>query len=321
MSTARRLVRIRYQGATVRVKIEEKLIFFLNKLQQQPYGSFGELTAAKAGAKSYFQWEFAQAERSYSEFQPYVNLEDKDVLDVGCGLGGKTLFHLQKGARSVTGLDISQTNVQIARSCFMERQPDSSRRPGLVVADAAALPFADNSFDLAISTYTFEHLADPAKVLGEIQRVIKPGGEVFISFPPYFSPWGAHLTDWIHFPWCQVLFSEEALLNVARTIEETHHIHARLPGFARVDLIGAVELPHVNKLTMRGFDRLLEASSLEVLSKIHRPVEAKRARMLHPVLSLATKIPLLREAFTSSVVLIGRKAPSRSHEKLGGRYT
>jgi len=307
MSTARRLVRIRYQGATVRVKIEEKLIFFLNKLHQQPYGSFGELTAAKTGAKSYFQWEFAQAERSYSEFQPYIDLKGKDVLDVGCGLGGKTLFHLQKGARSVTGLDISQTNVQIARSCFMERQPDSSRRPGLVVADAAAMPFADNSFDLAISTYTFEHLADPAKVLGEIQRVIKPGGEIFISFPPYFSPWGAHLTDWIYFPWCQVLFSEKALLNVARAIEEAQHIHASLPDFARVDLAGAVELPHVNKLTVGGFERLLEASSLQVLSKTHRPAGAERARVLHPVLSLATKIPLLREAFTSSVVLIGRK--------------
>jgi len=305
----------------VRVKIEEKLIFFLNKLHQQPYGSFGELTAAKAGAKSYFQWEFAQAERSYSEFQPYVNLEDKDVLDVGCGLGGKTLFHLQKGARSVTGLDISQTNVQIAQSCFMERQPDSSRRPGLVVADAAAMPFADNSFDLAISTYTFEHLADPAKVLGEIQRVIKPGGEVFISFPPYFSPWGAHLTDWIHFPWCQVLFSEQALLNTARAVEETQRIHASLPAFARVDLAGAAELPHVNKLTVSDFERFLEAGSLQVLSKTHRPVGADRAGMLRPILSLATQIPLLREAFTSSVVLIGQKAPPQSPPKLGERCT
>ena len=141
------------------------------------------------------------------------------VLDVGCGLGGKELFYLLNGAKSVTGLDISQTNARIAQSCFVEREPDTSRRPGLVVADAAAMPFADNSFGLAICTYTFEHLADPARVLDEIQRVIKPGAEVFISFPPYFSPWGAHLTDWIHFPWCQVLFSEKALLNVARAIK------------------------------------------------------------------------------------------------------
>ena len=295
----------------MRVKLEEKLIFFLSKLFQRPYGSFGELAAAKTGAKAYFQWEFDQAERSYFEFQPYINLRGKNVLDVGCGLGGKELFYLLKGAKRVTGLDISQTNAQIAQSCFVEREPDSSRRPGLVVADAAAMPFADNSFDLAISTYTFEHLADPAKVLGEIQRVIKPGGEVFISFPPCFSPWGAHLTDWIHFPWCQVLFSEKALLNVARAIEETEHIHASLPDFARVDLAGAVELPHVNKLTVGGFERLLEASSLEVLSKIHRPVGVERARVLRPVLSLAIKVPLLREVFTSSVALIGRK-PARN---------
>jgi len=291
----------------MRVKLEEKLIFLLNKLFQRPYESFGELTAAKTGAKSYFQWEFEQAERSYSAFEPHINLEGKNVLDVGCGLGGKALFYLLKGARAVTGLDISQTNVQLAQSCFGERQPDSSRRPWLVVADAAAMPFADSSFDVAISTYTFEHLADPAGVLGEMRRIVKPGGEILISFPPYFSPWGGHLTDWIYFPWCQVLFSEEALLNVARAIEETQHIHASLPDFAKIDLAGAVEFPHVRKLTVSGFEFLLETNPLEVLSKIHRPVGADMVRIWRPVLSLATRIPLLREMFTSSVVLIGRK--------------
>ena len=306
------------EGEAVRAKLEEKLIFFLNKLFHRPYGPFGELTAAKSGTNEYFQWEFDQAERSYSEFQPHISLKGKNVLDVGCGLGGKTLFHLQKGARSVTGLDISQINVQVAHACIAERESDSSQRPWLVVADAAAMPFAGDSFDLTISTYTFEHLADPARVLEEIERVIKPGGEVFISFPPYFSPWGAHLTDWIHFPWCQVLFSEKALLNVARAIEETEHIHASLPNFARIDLAGAVELPHVNKLTVGGFERLLKTSPLEVLSKTHRPVGAQKARLLRPVLSLATRIPLLREAFTSIVVLIGRKAPPVPPNFFGG---
>ncbi len=291
----------------MRIRLEEKLIFFLNKLSQRPYGSFGELAAAKTGAQTYFQWEYDQAERSYSAFEPHINLKGKSVLDVGCGLGGKALFYLRKGARSVTGLDISQTNAMISQSCLTERDPDSSQRPCLVVADAAAMPFADDGFDAAVSTYTFEHLADPSRVLGEMQRVIKPGGEVFISFPPYFSPWGAHLTDWIYFPWCQVLFSERALLNVARAIEEAQHIHANLPDFARIDLAGAVELPHVNKLTVGSFERLLKASPLEVVSQIHRPVGAERARMSRPVLSLATKVPLLREAFTSSITLIGRK--------------
>jgi ubiquinone/menaquinone biosynthesis C-methylase UbiE len=279
----------------------------LNKLFRRPLGSFGELTAAKSGAEAYFQWELDQAGRSYSAFQPDISLKGKNVLDVGCGLGGKTLFHLQKGARSVTGLDISQTNAQIAQSCFATRETDRSRRPWLVVADAAAMPFAEGSFDLAISTYTFEHLADPAEVLEEMHRVIKPGGEVFVSFPPYFSPWGAHLTDWIYFPWCQVLFSEQALLNVARAVEETQRVHASLPDFARVDLAGAVELPHVNKLTVRGFERILQASPLKVLRKTYRAVGVQKAKVLSPILSLLTKIPFLREVFTGSVVLIARK--------------
>ena len=63
----------------------------------------------------------------------------------------------------------------------------------------------------------------------------------------------------------------------------------------------------MNKLTVSDFERLLKASSLEVLGKTHRPVGVQKARMLRSVLSLATKIPRLREAFTSIVVLVGRK--------------
>lgn len=45
------------------------------------------------------------------------------------------------------------------------------------------LPFADESFDLVFSEYVFEHLADPASALAEIDRVLQPGGEVIILVP------------------------------------------------------------------------------------------------------------------------------------------
>lgn len=45
------------------------------------------------------------------------------------------------------------------------------------------LPFADDSFDLVLSEYVFEHLADPAVVLAEIDRVVRPGSEIIILVP------------------------------------------------------------------------------------------------------------------------------------------
>jgi SAM-dependent methyltransferase len=50
-------------------------------------------------------------------------------------------------------------------------------------ADLAQLPFADGTFDIAISSHVAEHLAQPERVFGELARVIKPGGRLLILTP------------------------------------------------------------------------------------------------------------------------------------------
>lgn len=51
---------------------------------------------------------------------------------------------------------------------------------------AAALPFADEFFDTIVCTETLEHVADPAAVVREMARVLKPGGHVILTTPQYF---------------------------------------------------------------------------------------------------------------------------------------
>ncbi len=52
-----------------------------------------------------------------------------------------------------------------------------------VFADVYALPFEDNSFDTAILTQVIEHLEKPEKAIKEINRILKPGGKLFVSWP------------------------------------------------------------------------------------------------------------------------------------------
>ncbi len=58
----------------------------------------------------------------------------------------------------------------------------------LVIAPDAALPFPDASFDLIVSDFVFEHIADPALVCGELRRILKPGGWLCARTPNKYGP-------------------------------------------------------------------------------------------------------------------------------------
>jgi SAM-dependent methyltransferase len=98
------------------------------------------------------------------------------LLDVGCGTGAHTIGFAQDGWQ-VTGVDVSADQLRLAR----ERGLD------VVQADAAALPFDDASFDCVVSMWTHTDVDDFGTALGEIARVLRPGGPfVYVGGHPCF---------------------------------------------------------------------------------------------------------------------------------------
>lgn len=87
-------------------------------------------------------------------------LARRSVLDVGCGPGLFT-HHIERRARRVVGTD---------RSAWML---DQTRGLECVQADAADLPFDDDSFDVAFEANLLHHVDDPAAVVGEMARVAR----------------------------------------------------------------------------------------------------------------------------------------------------
>lgn len=94
-----------------------------------------------------------------------------DVLDVGCGTGAlvAALAKRLPGA-SITGLDREPAYLQACRAAW----PASRCR--FVQDDAAVLPFANASFDAALSMLLLMLVPDPARVAAEMRRVLRPGG-------------------------------------------------------------------------------------------------------------------------------------------------
>jgi 2-polyprenyl-3-methyl-5-hydroxy-6-metoxy-1,4-benzoquinol methylase len=102
-----------------------------------------------------------------------TDLHGLQFLDAGCGTGLFSAMAVERGA-TVTSLDVGEALLaRVAEKC------DSTR----VVGDLAALPFADASFDIVMSTEVIEHLAQPVDGVRELVRVLRPGGRLVLTTP------------------------------------------------------------------------------------------------------------------------------------------
>lgn len=94
------------------------------------------------------------------------------ILDVGCG-GGFLSNYLARLGHRVSGIDADPASLSVAQKY------DATRSVAYRCADARALPFDDNHFDVVCAMDFLEHVDDPARVIGEAARVLKPQGLFF----------------------------------------------------------------------------------------------------------------------------------------------
>jgi len=103
----------------------------------------------------------------------------ENILDVGCGIGGSSLYLAQKFSAQATGITLS--SVQAQRATERALQANLAERSKFLVANAQAMPFADHTFDLVWSLESGEHMPDKSKFLQECYRVLKPGGTLIMA--------------------------------------------------------------------------------------------------------------------------------------------
>jgi SAM-dependent methyltransferase len=128
------------------------------------------------------------------------------VLDVGTGSGVVALAAAQRvaGAGAVVGVDLSGGQLEVARA--KAHQAGLEDRVRFEQADAEALPFENQSFDVVLSLFALLHFPAPEQALAEMFRVLRPGGRLVIGIgapPPWTSLRGwrhrfGRLPDWIH---------------------------------------------------------------------------------------------------------------------------
>lgn len=105
------------------------------------------------------------------------------TLDVGCGVGWLTRQYAKLTQGQVIGIDFSKESINGARSKAIEEGLNNLK---FEVMDAEELRFENNTFDCIICSEVLEHLLNPQKALDEMNRVVKPTGQIVITTP---NPW------------------------------------------------------------------------------------------------------------------------------------
>ena len=106
---------------------------------------------------------------------PFSGYRGKKVLEIGCGVG-LDLARLAKGGASVTGIDLSTEAIKLARTNFDQQRLNGS----FFVMNGEAMDFESDHFDMVYAHGVLQYTADPHRMVAEIKRVLKPGGEAIL---------------------------------------------------------------------------------------------------------------------------------------------
>lgn len=251
----------------------------------------------------------------------------RDVLDLGCGWGGRPARWLELGARSVCGIEVSDTQVSLAHAFARKRGVESQST--FLVGVGEDVPCTNESFDLVVMNDVLEHVVSPRRVIEECHRVLRPGGRLAIVFPPYYDiHGGSHLDGYA--TWLQglnLIFTTRALRGATLRLFIEQGVDPR-PYLRDVP---SDKLWNMNGLTVSGFERIVARTPFDVeqlwfLGQLdrrnidpvagHRHPSSRWRSLARPVAyslaEWAARAPLLREVFCSRVCALLRKPEASS---------
>jgi 2-polyprenyl-3-methyl-5-hydroxy-6-metoxy-1,4-benzoquinol methylase len=256
-----------------------------------------------------------------------ADLRGKDLLDIGCGWGGKAVWYAEHaGVRRVAGFDVPGAfDPEVA--CAFAREHEVEGICEFTTAYAESVPYPDSRFDIAMMDDVLEHVADPERVLSECARVLRPGGTLIVRFPSIRMIRAHHFDRAITFPGMHYLAGMETWAAGLNYYREHNSAGVSYTPFLTVkrSAFGSAVTSDLSGLDWRSFTSLIDGTGFETrylemagLPPRRRESTSAQVRWIYEALR---SLPWLRERVSSSIAFVGVALPESRGPAAAGQKT
>ncbi|MCW3124187.1 MAG: class SAM-dependent methyltransferase [Flavipsychrobacter sp.] len=207
-----------------------------------------------------------QVDNSRSYVLPFIEKTKQigpgtTVFEVGTAEGGVLLPFIDRGCKCL-GVDLEESRVEYAKGCL--KKEVAAGKVELVcqnIYDDSFVAKYKNGYDIIILKDVIEHVPEQANFINHLRKFLKPGGQIFFGFPPWYMPFGGHQqlcrTKWASvLPWYHLLprFMYVGILKLAKehplVIKELLEIRD-------------------TQITIESFERIVKDLGMKVVNKQH----------------------------------------------------
>lgn len=197
------------------------------------FNKYSQMGRSKNGLMGAGEWHVFQ--------KMLPNFENKRVLDLGCGYGWHCKYAMEQGAKSVTGIDISEKMLAEAREKTKNFEVEYACMP---IED---IDYVENSFDVVLSSLAFHYIESFEKICSKVHQCLISGGDfVFSVEHPVFTAAGPQ--DWYYdeegkpMHWPVDLYFSEGLRKANFLGEEVYKYHKTLTTYVNTLIKAGFEI-------------------------------------------------------------------------------
>ncbi len=212
------------------------------------------------------------------------------VAEIGCGEAGVLHAFIQEGATHALGTDIATFRLEIGRRIADELGLDITLSEHDILFGAPREEWR-NAYQLVLLRDVIEHLDDAGVALKNIRNILAPGGYLYVTFPPYNSPYGGHQhllnNFWGKFPYVHLL-PRKLFLMLTKSGDHPLNIH-------EVDRLNQI------RLSVKKFLKEVREAGYEVVDEqyyLFRPVFKMKFGLPTIRLTALKSLPFIKSVFS-----------------------